>query len=91
MSRVRIVRGHHLGREALEREVERLAAQLVARHGGRYQWEDDSLTYRHPGLEARVSCGEERLELELAFGALASLFKGRILREVEDYLDAHLS
>ena len=91
MSKVSISRKHNLGHEKLVDEVEELARWLVDKYGGEYRWDGDQVIYRYSGVTACVRCAEDHVNVDLTFGMLMSMMKGPITREVENYLDNHLS
>ena len=91
MSKVSLSRRHNLGHQKLVAEVEQMARSLVDKYGGEYRWDGDRLTYSYSGVTACVQCAEEDVNVDLTFGMLMSMMKGPITREVENYLDSHLS
>jgi len=92
MSKISISRRHSMGRDQLVGEIEQLAKTLVTKYGGSYDWKGDELTYNYSGgVTACVRCAEKDLDVDVKFGMLMSMLKGPISREIEDYLDKHLS
>jgi len=92
MSKVSITRRHTMGREQLTSEIQQLADKLVSKYGGSYNWKGDELTYNYSGgVTACVRCAEKDLTVDVKFGMLASMMKGTVTREIEGYLDKHLS
>jgi putative polyhydroxyalkanoate system protein len=92
MSKVSIARRHGMGRDQLVSEIEQMAEKLVAKYGGSYSWKGNELTYNYSGgVTACVHCAEKELNVDVKFGMLMSMLKGPITKEIEDYLDKHLS
>ena len=91
MSRVSLSRKHNLDHGKLKTELESLADDLVAKYGGDYRWQGDQLTYEYSGVKACVHCGEGEVKVDITFGMLMAMFKGQITRQIEEYLDRHLS
>lgn len=92
MSKVSIARRHGMGREQLTAEIQKMAEELVAKYGGSYNWQGNELTYNYSGgVTACVHCADEALNVDVKFGMLMSMLKGPITKEIEDYLDKHLS
>lgn len=91
MGALRINRAHGLAPEALRERVEQLAAKLVERYGGDYQWQGDQVRYRRPGgVDAEIHCGVEELCIAVTLGPLAGFLRGTIERELNDALDRYL-
>ena len=102
MAVLRINRAHGLAPAALRERVEQLAAKLVARYGGAYQWQDSQpqgdqrqgdqvVRYRRPGgVDAEIHCGVEELRIVVTLGPLAGFLRGTIERELNDALDRYL-
>lgn len=92
MSKVSIKRSHSMDHAGLIAEVEDLADKLVGKYGGDYHWEGDQLTYKYSGgVTACVQCTKNDVGVDVSFGMLMSMLKGPITREIEEYLDKHIS
>jgi len=92
MSKISVSRNHHMNHDELLAEVERLADKLVAKYGGDYQWNGDQLTYNYSGgVTACIQCTEADINVDVKLGMLMAMFKGSISKEIEDYLDSHIS
>lgn len=91
MGILRMNRAHGLAPEVLRERVEQLAAKLVARYGGDYQWQGDQARYRRPGgVDAEIHCGVEELRIKVTLGPLAGFLRGTIEVELNDALDRYL-
>lgn len=92
MSKISICREHSMAHEDLLNQVEELADKLVAKYGGEYEWDGDELCYRYSGgVTAKILCTDEDVNVDIKLGMLMAMLKGTISREVEEYLDNHIS
>jgi len=92
MSKITVSRNHNMNHGELLTQVEHLADKLVAKYGGEYQWDGDELTYNYSGgVTACICCTEKDINVDVKLGMLMGMFKASIAREIEDYLDSHIS
>jgi len=92
MSSISIRRKHKMSQEALAQQVEQLAEKIATRYGGSYRWQGDALMFRHDGgVDVCIQCTADELAVDAKLGMLASMMKGKLTSEIEDYLEKHIS
>lgn len=92
MSKISIRRKHSMNPQALAQQVEQLAEKIATRYGGSYGWQGDALMFQHDGgVDVCIQCTGEEVAVDARLGMLASMMKGKLTSEIEDYLDKHIS
>ncbi|WP_438951759.1 polyhydroxyalkanoic acid system family protein [Porticoccus sp.] len=87
MSHIQLERNHTMEKEQVRAMTEELGQKLKAKHGGDYCWEDDTVHYKHSGIDARVSFDDKTIRVDVKLGLLMGAFRGMIESEVTKYLD----
>jgi len=81
-----------MGKDDLVTHVEELGDKIVSRFGGSYQWKDDRLHYHYDGgVTVWIQCGDRDVAVDVKLGMLMGMLKGKITKEIEDYLDNNIS
>jgi putative polyhydroxyalkanoate system protein len=92
MSRIYIQREHELDMATLRGRAEQLAEQLRREFGGYYRWEGDTVHYSYSGgIDARLTLQEDDILVDVKLGILMLMAKKPLEREINRYLDTHLS
>lgn len=89
MTDISITRAHNLQKSQVRDRVEELVNKLVAKYGGRYNWNGDKAEYRFSGIEADLGFDDRQLQVEVRLGFLMKTFKSIIEQEIEDYMKRH--
>jgi len=90
MSQIQIRRRHSLDHAHARATAEKLAATLASEYHADYQWQDDELTFRSPGIEGRLNVGRDEVEINVRLGMLLRPLKGKIENGIRSRLDAIL-
>ncbi len=78
-------------REKLRKELDGLAQQLGQELQLDCEWQtDDCLGFRRSGAEGQINIGEEEFELTITLGMLMEFFRGKIEREIREFIDQHI-
>lgn len=78
-------------KEELREAAQGLAENLERQHGVRSRWEGDTVRIKGSGVDGKLSIGDDTVEVSVMLGLLASAFKGVLQKEVQRYLDEHIS
>ena len=88
MSDICVTRSHHLKEKKARELIEQLAAELVEKHGGNYQWDDNTICYKTLGVDASVSYSDDEVEVNVKLGLLMKGLKNILKKEIENGLDS---
>ena len=92
MAQFRISRPHSLSREALRLRARELARDLERDYGVRANWDDpDRVSIRGSGVTGSLEIHEDRLDVDVHLGLLASAFQKPLRSGIERFLDEHLA
>ena len=78
-------------KEELREAAQGLAESLEQQHGVRSRWDGDTVRIKGSGVDGKLSIGEDTVEVSVMLGLLASAFKGVLQKEVQRYLDEHIT
>ena len=90
MSQIQIRRRHGLDHAHARATAEKLAADLASEYHADYQWQDDELKFRSPGIEGLLHVGKDEVEINVRLGMLLQPFRGKIESGIRARLDAIL-
>jgi putative polyhydroxyalkanoate system protein len=92
MSRIYLQRAHELDAKTLRKRAESLARQLRGEFGGNYRWEGNTVHYNYSGgIDARLTLQEDDILVDVKLGVLMLMVKKRLEKEIQRYLEEHLS
>lgn len=92
MAKFRLTKAHNMCKEDLRDAAQGLAASLERKHGVRARWEsDDEVCIKGAGVEGRLLIDEDKVDVSVQLGLLASAFAGTLKKEVQRYLDEYIA
>jgi putative polyhydroxyalkanoate system protein len=78
-------------KEDIRAAAEGLAESLGREHGVRSRWEGDKVKIKGAGVDGELSFHDGLIDVSVRLGLLTSMFEGTLRREVQRYLDEHIS
>ena len=91
MSVIEITKEFTMPRKKLMGELESLAGELAEQHQVNCEWLSDScLGFERNGAHGELNIGDEEIELTVKLGMLMAIFRERIQRELEDYIERNI-
>ena len=90
MSQIQIRRRHGLDHAHARATAEQLAAALASEYHVDYQWQDDELLFRSPGIEGQLHVGRDAVEINVRLGTMLRPLRGKIESSIRTRLDAIL-
>jgi len=91
MAGFRLTKPYTMNKEEVREAAKGLAAKLERDHGVRSRWEGDAVVISGAGVDGRMSFHDGLIDVSVKLGLLASMFESVLRREVQRYLDAHVS
>ena len=91
MAGFKLSKSHSMCKEELREAAQGLAESLEQQHGVRSRWDGDTVRIKGSGVDGKLSIGEDTVEVSVMLGLLASAFKGVLQKEVQRYLDEHIT
>ena len=91
MGRFKVSKPYTMPREEIRAAAEELANHLSERHGVKPRWTGDSVSMKGKGMEGNVNFEGDTIDVSVKLGMLASAFEGVVKREIEKYLDKHIT
>lgn len=71
--------------------AEKLAAQLEKEHGVRSRWEGDTVHIKGAGINGSLCMHDDKLDVSVKLGMLASMFETPLRKEIQRYLDEYVT
>jgi putative polyhydroxyalkanoate system protein len=90
MSRIHIVRTHHLTHKEARTRINRVAKKLSERFDADTRWDGDDLVVEHSGLNGKVSVRKTEIVIDAKLGFALGFFHARAREEIEKILDKEL-
>ncbi|PLW67616.1 polyhydroxyalkanoic acid synthase [Pseudohalioglobus lutimaris] len=78
-------------KEEIRAAAEGLADSLGREHGVRSRWEGDRVKIKGAGVDGELSFHDGLIDVSVRLGLLTSMFEGTLRREVQRYLDEHIT
>jgi putative polyhydroxyalkanoate system protein len=78
-------------KEEVRQAAEKLAAQLEKDHGVRSRWDGDTVHIKGAGIDGCLCMEDDRLDVSVKLGMLASMFESPLRREIQRYLDEYVT
>jgi putative polyhydroxyalkanoate system protein len=78
-------------KEDIRAAAEGLAESLGREHGVRSRWEGDKVKIKGAGVDGELSFHDGLIDVSVRLGLLTSMFEGTLRREVQRYLDEHIT
>lgn len=91
MAGFRLTKPYTMPKEEVRAAAEGLADNLEREHGVRSRWDGDRVSIKGAGVNGELSFGNGCIDVSVRLGLLTSMFEGTLRREVERYLDEHIS
>jgi putative polyhydroxyalkanoate system protein len=91
MAGFRLSKPYTMCKEELREAAEGLARNLERDHGVRHRWDGDTVRIKGSGVDGRLSLEDGVVDVSVKLGLLASAFQGVLKKEVQRYLDEHIS
>lgn len=91
MSDIDIRRKHALPLSKARQAAERVARQLEKEFDLEYRWEGQSLHFRRPGVDGRLTVSASDVHLRASLGFMLALLKRQIESKVHEHLDEALA
>lgn len=71
--------------------AEGLASQLEAQHGIKSQWRGDRVRIKGKGIDGEMDFADGMIDISVNLGMMTSMFAPVIKREMQRYLDTHVT
>ena len=91
MAQFRVTRPYTMPMEEVREAAEGLAANLERQHGVRTRWDGDKARIKGAGVDGQMSFHDGVIEVSVKLGMLTSMFESAIKREIQTYLDEHVT
>ncbi len=91
MAGFRITKPYTMSEKQVRKAAEGLAKELEREHGVHSRWEGNTVYITGAGIDGQMCYDHGRIDVSVKLGLLASIFEGVLRREVNSYLDAHVS
>ena len=91
MAGFRITKPYTMPKEDVRAAAEGLAESLAREHGVRSRWDGDRVRIKGAGVDGQLSFHDGLIDVSVKLGLLTSMFEGPLRKEVERYLDQHVS
>lgn len=91
MAGFRLTKPYTMPKEEVREAAQGLAQNLERDHGVRSRWDGDKVRIKGAGVDGEMSFHDGLIDVSVKLGLLASMFEGALKREVQRYLDTHVS
>ncbi|MFV8818555.1 polyhydroxyalkanoic acid system family protein [Haliea sp. E17] len=91
MAGFRITKHYTMPREEVRAAAEGFAADLEREYGVRSKWSGDRVRIKGSGVDGELSFDDGLIDISVKLGLLASMFEGKLKKEVQRYLDEYIS
>jgi len=91
MAGFKISKACTMPKEEVREAAQKLADQLERDHGVRSRWEGDTVHIKGSGIDGSLCMEDDRLDVSVKLGMLASMFERPLRKEVQRYLDEYVS
>ncbi len=91
MAGFRITKPYTMSKEDIREAAEGLAESLEREHGVRSRWDGDRVRIKGAGVDGELSFHDGLIDVSVKLGLLTRMFEPVLRREVERYLDEHVS
>ena len=87
----RITKPYTMPKEEVREAAEGLAESLAREHGVRSRWDGDRVRIKGAGVDGELSFHDGLIDVSVKLGLLTSMFEPVLRKEVERYLDEHVT
>ncbi len=91
MAGFRITKPYTMSKEDVREAAEGLADSLEREHGVRSRWDGDRVRIKGAGVDGELSFHDGLIDVSVKLGLLTSMFEPVLRREVQRYLDEHVT
>lgn len=91
MAGFRLTKPYTMPKDEVREAAEGLARSLERDHGVRSRWDGDKVRIKGAGVDGEMSFHDGLIDVSVKLGLLASMFETSLKREVQRYLDSHVS
>ncbi|MCB1679886.1 MAG: polyhydroxyalkanoic acid system family protein [Halioglobus sp.] len=91
MAEFRLTKPYTMPKEQVREAAQGLAASLERKHGVRSRWDGDTVYIKGAGVDGTMSFHDGLIDVSVRLGLLASMFEPTLRKEVQRYLDTHVS
>ena len=91
MAGFRLTKPYTMPKEEIRAAAEGLADSLGREHGVRSRWDGDRVKIKGAGVDGELSFHDGLIDVSVRLGLLTSMFEGTLRREVQRYLDEHIT
>ncbi|KZX57161.1 polyhydroxyalkanoic acid synthase [Halioglobus sp. HI00S01] len=78
-------------KEDVRAAAEGLVESLAREHGVRSRWDGDQVRIKGAGVDGQLSFHDDLIDVSVKLGLLTSMFESTLRKEVQRYLDEHVS
>jgi len=87
----RITKPYTMPKEEVREAAEGLAESLAREHGVRSRWDGDRVRIKGAGVDGELSFHDGLIDVSVKLGLLTAMFEPVLRKEVERYLDEHVT
>lgn len=91
MAGFRITKPYTMPKDEVRAAAEGLASSLAREHGVRTRWDGDKVRIKGAGVDGQLSFHDGLIDVSVKLGLLTSMFESALRKEVQRYLDEHVS
>lgn len=91
MAGFRLTKPYTMPKDEVREAAQGLADSLEREHGVRSRWEGDQVRIKGAGVDGVLSFHDGLIDVSVKLGLLASMFEASLKKEVQRYLDTHVS
>lgn len=91
MAGFRITKPYTMPKDEVREAAMGLARSLEREHGVRSRWDGDRVRIKGAGVDGELSFHDGLIDVSVKLGLLTSMFEPVLRREVQRYLDEHVT
>lgn len=91
MAGFRLTKPYTMPKEDVREAAQGLARSLEREHGVRSRWDGDRVRIKGAGVDGEMTFHDGLIDVSVKLGLLASMFEPVLRKEVQQYLDTHVS
>lgn len=91
MAGFRLTKPYTMSKDEVREAAQGLAKSLEREHGVRSRWDGDRVRIKGAGVDGVLSFHDGLIDVSVKLGLLASMFEVSLRKEVQRYLDDHVS
>lgn len=91
MAGFRLTKPYTMDKDEVREAAQGLATSLEREHGVRSRWDGDKVRIKGAGVDGVMSFHDGLIDVSVKLGLLASMFEASLKKEVQRYLDLHVS